>query len=163
MTDKPILLTGVFRDEDGDKYRWQEQRRSMNQNSIMSLMNIILFVWAMLSQQKVTIAFHKKYPCPPTAQQTELDALDPSCTTLYRIHTITTETSMMTSSNGHIFRVTGHLCGEQRPVTRSFGLFFDLRLNKRLNKQSWGWWFETLSHPLWSHRNEEYNTKYNTD
>ena len=25
----------------------------------------------------------------------------------------------------------------QRPVTRSFGVFFDLRLNKRLNKQPW--------------------------
>ena len=41
----------------------------------------------------------------------------------------------------------------QRPVTRSFDAFFDLRLNKRLNKQSWGWWFETLSRPLWRHRN----------
>ena len=28
-----------------------------------------------------------------------------------------------------------------RPVTRSFDVFFDLRLNKRLSKQSWGWWF----------------------
>ena len=42
----------------------------------------------------------------------------------------------------------------QRPVTRSFDVFFDLRLNKRLSKQSWGWWFETLSRPLWRHRNE---------
>ena len=41
----------------------------------------------------------------------------------------------------------------QRPVTRSFGVFFDLRRNKRLSKQSWGWWFETLSRPLWRHRN----------
>ena len=41
----------------------------------------------------------------------------------------------------------------QRPVTRSFDVFFDLRLNKRLSKQSWGWWFETLSCPLWRHRN----------
>ena len=64
--------------------------------------------------------------------------------------------SMMTSSNGNIFRVTGPLCGEftgpgdfptQRPVTQSFDVFFDLRLNKRLSKQPWGWWFET---PLWS-------------
>ena len=69
---------------------------------------------------------------------------------------------MMTSSNGNIFRVTGHLRGEftgprwipaQRPVTRSFDVFFDLRLNKRLSKQSWGWWFETLSRPLWRHCN----------
>ena len=41
----------------------------------------------------------------------------------------------------------------QRPVTRSFGVFFDLRLNKRLSKQSWGWWFETPSWSLWRHRN----------
>ena len=27
----------------------------------------------------------------------------------------------------------------QRPVTRSFDVFFDLRLNKRLGKQSQGW------------------------
>ena len=33
----------------------------------------------------------------------------------------------------------------QRPVTRSFEVFFDLRLNKRLSKQSWRWCFEMLS------------------
>ena len=52
---------------------------------------------------------------------------------------------MMTSSNGNIFRVTGPLCGEftgpgdfptQRPVTRSFDVYFDQGLNKRLCKQS---------------------------
>ena len=31
--------------------------------------------------------------------------------------------------------------------------FFDLRLDKRLSKQSWGWWFETLLRPLWRHCN----------
>ena len=51
---------------------------------------------------------------------------------------------MMTSSNENIFRVTG-LCatnspvtGEfpsQRPVTRSFDIFFDLHPNKCLNSQ----------------------------
>ena len=65
---------------------------------------------------------------------------------------------MMTSSNGNIFRVTGPLCGEftgpgefptQRPATRSFDVFFDLRPNKRLSKQPWGWWFETPSLSLW--------------
>ena len=30
----------------------------------------------------------------------------------------------------------------QRPVTWSFDVFFDLRLNKRLSKQSRRWWFE---------------------
>ena len=42
----------------------------------------------------------------------------------------------------------------QRPMTRSFDVFFDLRLYKRLSKQWWGWWFDTLSRPLWRHRNE---------
>ena len=46
----------------------------------------------------------------------------------------------MTSSNGNICRVTGHLCRKSpvtgqflapSPETRSFGIFFDLRLNKR--------------------------------
>ena len=37
----------------------------------------------------------------------------------------------------------------QRPVTRSFDGVFDMRLNKQLSKQSWGWWFETPSRPLW--------------
>ena len=41
----------------------------------------------------------------------------------------------------------------QRPVSRIFDVFFDLRLNKRLRKQSWGWWFATLSRPLWRHNN----------
>ena len=41
----------------------------------------------------------------------------------------------------------------QRPVTRSFDVYFDLRPNKRLSKQSLGWWFETLSPPLWRHCN----------
>ena len=41
----------------------------------------------------------------------------------------------------------------QRPVTRSFDAFFDLGLNERQSKQSWGWWFETPSRPLWRHSN----------
>ena len=47
------------------------------------------------------------------------------------------------------------------PVTRSFDVLFDLRLNKRLSKQSWGWWFETPSHPLWRHRNVKYHHSHN--
>ena len=42
----------------------------------------------------------------------------------------------------------------QRPVMRSFDVFFDLCLNKRLSKQSWGWRFETLSRPLRRHCND---------
>ena len=49
----------------------------------------------------------------------------------------------------------------QRPVTRSFDVFFDLRLNKRLSKKSW-WWFETPSHSLWRHCNVmcQYHSSY---
>ena len=61
--------------------------------------------------------------------------------------------NMMMSSNGNIFRVTGHLCGEFtgprwiphiKASDAELWCFFYLRLNKRLSKQSWGWWFETL-------------------
>ena len=70
---------------------------------------------------------------------------------------------MMTSSNGNIFCVTGHLCGEftglrwiprTKPVTPIFDICFDLHLNERLSKQSWGWWFETLSCPFWRQCND---------
>ena len=65
---------------------------------------------------------------------------------------------MMTSSNGTFSALLAICAGNspvsgdfpaQRPVTRSFGVFFDLRLYKLLRKQWRGWWFETPSRPLW--------------
>ena len=50
----------------------------------------------------------------------------------------------------------------QRPVTRSFDGFFDLRRNKLLSKQWWGWWFETLSNPLWRHCNVSVKSTINS-
>ena len=44
----------------------------------------------------------------------------------------------------------------QRPVTWSFDVFFDLRLNKRLSTQSRRRWFETPSRSLWCHRNDTF-------
>ena len=44
----------------------------------------------------------------------------------------------------------------QRSVMRSFDVFFDLRLNKWLSKQRWGWWFEMSLRPLWRHRNRNH-------
>ena len=41
----------------------------------------------------------------------------------------------------------------QTPVSQNFDVFFDMRPNKRLRKQSWGWWFETPSRPLKRHCN----------
>ena len=57
---------------------------------------------------------------------------------------------MMKSSNRNITHITGPLCGEftgpgefltQRPVTRSFDVFFDLRLNKLLSEPHLGFEF----------------------
>ena len=68
--------------------------------------------------------------------------------------------TMMTSSNRNIFRF---ICAGNSPVTRefptqssatrSFDVFFDLHLNKRLRKQSIGWWSETPSRPFWRYCN----------
>ena len=63
---------------------------------------------------------------------------------------------MMTSSNGNIFRVTGHLRGEFTGYrwilrTKASGAELWCFLNKRLSKQSWSWWFETPSRSLWRH------------
>ena len=82
-------------------------------------------------------------------------------------HTQNYDINMMTSSNGNIFRVTGPLCGNSqvtgefpspRPVTQSFEYFLNISLicalNKRLSEQSRGWRFETPSHTLWRHCNE---------
>ena len=64
---------------------------------------------------------------------------------------------MMTQTNGN-FSALLVICGgnspvrvefpAQRQVTRCSDVFFDLRLNKRLSKQSWGCWFETPSLPI---------------
>ena len=55
----------------------------------------------------------------------------------------------------HFLRYWSFVRGIHRsPVTRTFDVFFDLRLKW---VQSWGWWFETLTRPLWRHCNEVYN------
>ena len=81
--------------------------------------------------------------------------------TLEDMHKCTTKQLMTTSWNGNIFCVTGPLQGNlpvtgrfpsQRPVMRSFDVFSDLCLNKRLSKQSRRRWFQT--HWLWRHCND---------
>ena len=70
---------------------------------------------------------------------------------------------MMTSSNGNISALLALCAGNspvtiefpaQRPVTWSFDVFFHLCLNKRLSKQSRGWWFEMPWCSLWHHCND---------
>ena len=70
---------------------------------------------------------------------------------------------MMTSLSGNIFRVTGHLCGEFTgprwiPRTKAsdeelWCFLWSASQLTVLSKQSWGWWFVTLSSPLWRHCN----------
>ena len=36
----------------------------------------------------------------------------------------------------------------QKPATRIFDVFFDLRLNEPLSKHSWDWWFENAFEPI---------------
>ena len=65
---------------------------------------------------------------------------------------------MMTSSNGNIFRATGHLCGEftgHRWIPRTKAS--DAELWCLLwSAPEWGWWFEIPIRSLWRHRNVWY-------
>ena len=70
---------------------------------------------------------------------------------------------MMTSSNGNIFRVTGHLCGEftgDRWIPRTkasdaeLWCFLWSWINGWISNRRWGWWLETPSCPLWRHCND---------
>ena len=70
------------------------------------------------------------------------------CFTWWR-HQMETSSAILALCAGNS-PVTGEF-PSKRPLTRSFGVFFDLRLNKRLNKQSWGWRFKTSPRPLWRH------------
>ena len=69
----------------------------------------------------------------------------------------------MTSSNGNISALLALCVGNspftgefpsQRSVTRSFDVFFDLLLKKRLSKQSRRRWLKKPLCPLWRHCNE---------
>ena len=68
------------------------------------------------------------------------------------LHQMETFSALLTICAGNS-PVTGEF-PVQKPVTRSCAGFFDLRLNKRLSKHSWGWWVETPPRSLWLHYNE---------
>ena len=71
--------------------------------------------------------------------------------------------NMMTSTNGNIFRVTVPLWVESTchwwishtKASDAELWCFDLRLNKRLRKQSRCLWFETPPRSLWCHYNSD--------
>ena len=64
-------------------------------------------------------------------------------------HKMETFSALLALCEGNLPFVRGF--SSQSPVTRSFGVFFDLCLNKRLRKQSRCWWFEMPWCSLWRH------------
>ena len=86
------------------------------------------------------------------AQFSQKRALDGQQSTLVMITSSMETVSALLALCAGKLPVIGEL-PSQRPVMRSFDVFFDLRLNKRLSKQSWGWWFGTPSCSLWRHCN----------
>ena len=75
----------------------------------------------------------------------------PKCFTWWR-HQIETFSALLAFYAGN--RFVSSEFATQRSVTRSFDVFFDLRLNKWLSKQCWEWWFRTPSCSLWRHCHE---------
>ena len=80
-------------------------------------------------------------------------------TGLYHLWTLV----LMNSSKWNIFRVTGPLRGvplvtgeflPQRPVARSFDVFFDLPLQQTVEQTMRRRWFETSWRSLWRHCND---------
>ena len=71
--------------------------------------------------------------------------------TTWQLHQMETFSALLALCAGNS-PVTGEF-PSQRPVTQSFDVSFDMRLNIRFSKQSWGRWFETPSCSLWRHCN----------
>ena len=69
----------------------------------------------------------------------------------WRRHQMETFSTLVALCEGNT-SVTGGF-PSQRPVTHRFDVFFDLRLNKWLSKQSRRWWSETPSRSVWRHSN----------
>ena len=123
---------------------------------------VIYLVW--ICSLQLNVAIQTKPHNGRSQGRVSVSLIRPRSTRYMYIHNIT----MMMSSNGNISALLVICAGNspvtsefpaQRPLRRIFDVFFDLRLNKRLSKQSWGWWFETPSFSLWHQCNDEGVTK----
>ena len=100
-----------------------------------------LFGWIPFQLSIVNLFFspflHQTLPpgCDPAVT---VLAQSVDCPTWWR-HQMETFSALLALCAGNS-PVTGEF-PSQRPVTRSFGVFFDLRLKKRLSKRTWCWWF----------------------
>ena len=70
---------------------------------------------------------------------------------LWRCHQMEIFSALLAICAGYS-PVTGEF-STHRPVTWSFDVLFDLRLNEWLRYQLRGWWIKTPSGPLWRHSN----------
>ena len=93
----------------------------------------------------------QRWPSSWSRKYTEPAREGPASADSWWRHQIATFSALLAICAGNS-PVTGEFPA-QRPVKRSFDVFFDLRLSKRLSKQPWCWWFETSSRPLWRHCN----------
>ena len=80
---------------------------------------------------------------PPVRSTARLDSLWVKRSMTWWRHQMETFSALLAFCAGNS-PVTGEF-PSQRPVTRSFDVFFDLRPNKGLIKQWLGWWFQTPS------------------
>ena len=145
-----------------NKRGWELEKHSMGHSNDIVLNNlhchisrtntslagatVALLRYVPLTGQSVSLFVHN-----PKGRFFQISALDGSRSKPWWHHQMETFSALLAICAGNS-PVPGEFPA-QRPVTRSFDVFFDLRLNKRLSKQSWGWWFETISRPLWRHCN----------
>ena len=98
--------------------------------------------------------YFREYFCSFSSKSYYFYILGVSHLNTWRRHQMAAVSALLTLCEGNS-SVTGEF-PSQRPVTRSFDVFYDLRPNKRLNwlyNQSTGWWFEAPSRSLWRHCN----------
>ena len=88
----------------------------------------VIYTLLSIQPHAVISLFKNFYPTSVTGTK--------ECHIIWWRHEMETFSALMVLCAGNS-PVTGEFHA-QRPVTRSFDVFFDLRLNKRLSKQSWG-------------------------
>ena len=116
-----------------------------------------------ISLMTSVIVFEDRCPSPPTLRRTQHIMFFPILDDRWAIRIIPVTKYTWWCHQMETFSALLVFCagnspvpGEfpsQRPVTRSFDVCFDLRLNKRFCKQSGLRWFETPSRSLWRHCN----------
>ena len=104
--------------------------------------------WMLL--QRLSVGFYK-FRTIPFALYLSV-SLKPLHTTTWWRHRMETFSALLALCEGNPPFTGGF--PSQKPVTRSFDVFFDLYLNKRLSKYSRRRWFETPLRSLWRHCND---------